>query len=155
MTGISSSDQRRKVADVLHAFERLEYDAYHEDLAEPMTRRMLDLLEGGAQDSAVRVRHARAESDLAEIRLRRGDTTQAQVLQESARKTLLDLQSSGYRDPGLQPDIDTVEQRLAKTKIPRATSTELRASFRSCWSVRHLAVHKGRPRAIVETWLFC
>ena len=32
-------------------------------------------------------------------------------------QTLLDLQSSGYRDPGLQPDIDNVEQRLAKTKI--------------------------------------
>ena len=113
----SSSDLRCKIAGVLYAFERLEYDAYREDLAEPMARRMLDLLEGGAQDSAIRVWHARAESDLAEIRLRRGDTTQAQVLQESARKTLLDLQSSGYRDPGLQPDIDNVEQRLAKTKI--------------------------------------
>lgn len=113
----SPQDLRRKAADVLFAWGRLEFNAYREDAAEPIIRRMLDLLGDGFLDAPTRVLRARGERGLGDIRLKQGHTAEALALLQSAKKTLLDLQSSGYGDKGLPGEIAITEDGLARAKV--------------------------------------
>jgi len=113
----SPQDLRRQAADVLFAWGGIEFNAYREDAAEPIIRRMLDVLGDGALDAPTRVIRARGERRLGEIRLRQGHTAEALTLMQSAKKTLLDLQSSGYDDKGLPGEIATTEEILARAKV--------------------------------------
>jgi tetratricopeptide (TPR) repeat protein len=92
-------------------------DAYHEDAAEPLARRALDVLGDGSADSETRVLHATAEANLSEIRRVQGHTGEAVGLLESARRTLSDVRDTGYADPNLPGQIFSVRQRLARTKV--------------------------------------
>jgi tRNA A-37 threonylcarbamoyl transferase component Bud32 len=116
VTRESTPDMRDKVADVLLALSRLEFSANHEEAAEPFSRRMLDLL-GGSDDASIRMRHAAGERSLGDIRMKQGRAPEAVALMESARKTLVDLRSSGYSDKDLPAEIATTEERLARTKV--------------------------------------
>ena len=77
VTAGSPPDLRRRVASVLLASGRLEYSVNREDAAEPVTRRMLDLLADRAPDPATRMLRALGERSLGEIRLRQGRTAEA------------------------------------------------------------------------------
>jgi tetratricopeptide (TPR) repeat protein len=61
--------------------------------------------------------HAIGENSFGQIRLRQGHAAEAHALLESAQKTLLDLKSAGYADPGLKDEIETSEERLARTRV--------------------------------------
>ena len=113
----SPQNLRRQAADVLFAWGGLEFNAYREDAAEPIIRRMLDVLGEGILDASTRVVRARGERRLGEIRLRQGHTAEALILMQSAMKTLLDLKSSGYGDKGFPGEIATTEERLARAKV--------------------------------------
>jgi tetratricopeptide (TPR) repeat protein len=113
----SSLDVRRRVASVLLASGRLDYNAYREDAAEASTRRMLDIIRDGTSDPATRMLRALGERSLGEIRLRQGHGTEALALTQSAQRTLLDLQSSGYADESLGAEIANTQQRLARARI--------------------------------------
>jgi tRNA A-37 threonylcarbamoyl transferase component Bud32/tetratricopeptide (TPR) repeat protein len=113
----SSPDLRGKVADVLYALNRVEYNANREDAAEPFARRMLDLLGGGSDDAATRMRYATGERGLGDIRVRQGRVTEALTLMESSRQTLVELRSSGFVDKNLPLEIATTEEHLARTKV--------------------------------------
>jgi tetratricopeptide (TPR) repeat protein len=113
----SSPDLRRRVARVLLASGRLEYNAYHEDAAEPVTRRMLALIGDPAPDSATRLLRAVGERSLGEIRLKQGYPAEGVALLESARQALLDLRSSGYRAPDLSDEVRISQERLARARV--------------------------------------
>jgi tRNA A-37 threonylcarbamoyl transferase component Bud32 len=115
VTRESPPDVRRKVADVLFASSRLEFDTYHEDAAEPFSRLALELL--GGDDAPTRMLHAAGERSLGAIRMKQGRTAEALTLMESARQTLVDLRSSGYADKNLPAEIATTEERLARTRV--------------------------------------
>jgi tetratricopeptide (TPR) repeat protein len=117
VTPESTPDMRGKVADVLSALSRIEFNANREDAAEPFSRRMLDLLGRGSDDAATRMRYAVGERSLGEIRMRQGRTAEALTLIESASQALADLRSSGYSDKNLPAEIATTQERLARTKV--------------------------------------
>lgn len=108
---------RLKVANTLWALGRLEYNAYHEDAAEAVTRQMLDLIADRAPDAATRKLRADGERSLGDIRLARGHPSEGVALFESARQELIVLRSSGPSDPSVQYAIDRVQERLARAKI--------------------------------------
>ena len=112
----SPPELRRRMASVLWALGRLEYNTYHEDAAEKATRRMLDLLADRAPDPATRMKRATGERSLGQIRLKQGHTTEALALLESARRAFLDLQLSGYSDPGLPGNIISTQEQLARAR---------------------------------------
>jgi len=105
------------VASVLLASGRLEYNAYREDAAEASTRRMLDLVGAGGPDPATRMLRALGERSLGDIRLRQGRATEALTLMESAKRALVDLQSSRYTDASLGAEIAVTQERLARARI--------------------------------------
>jgi tetratricopeptide (TPR) repeat protein len=102
---------------VLVASSRLELDSYHENAAEPLARRAVDVLRDGAADAETRALRAGAEANLSEVRRVQGYPGEAVGLLESARRTLIDLRDTGYADPNLPGQIFGVRQRLARTKI--------------------------------------
>jgi tetratricopeptide (TPR) repeat protein len=113
----SPPDLRLKLANVLWAFGRLEYFADHENVAEPLTRQLLALIGDRPPDAEGRRLHALGERFLGEIRLTQGHPAEAVALMESARQELVDLQSSGSRDPSLPNQIDFVQKQLATAKV--------------------------------------
>jgi len=113
----SPLDLRLKVANTLWALGRLEYNAYHEDAAETVTRQMLDLIGDRNPDAATRKLRAAGERSLADIRLTQGHPAEAVAWLESARQELVDLRSSGPPDPTQQYAIDRIQERLARAKI--------------------------------------
>jgi eukaryotic-like serine/threonine-protein kinase len=113
----SPQDLRRKAAEVLWAWGRLEFSANREGAAEPLTRRMLDLLGEGPLEAPTRLQRARGERSMSEIRLKQGHNAEALTLLESSRKTLLDLQSAGYGDKTLAGELAITMERLARTKV--------------------------------------
>ena len=117
VTAGSPQDLRRRVADVLLGLGRLEYAANHEDAAESATRRMLDLLADRAPDPKTRMLRALGERSLGEIRMRQAHSAEALALLDSARRTLLDLRSSGYADSNLAAEIVNSQVRLARAKV--------------------------------------
>jgi tRNA A-37 threonylcarbamoyl transferase component Bud32 len=117
VTRESPPDIRRKVADVLLSRSRLEFNAYHEEAAEPFSRQMLDLLGRESPDASTRMLYAVGERSLGDIRTKQGRTAEALALMASARKTLADLRSSGYSDENLPVEIADTEERLARTEV--------------------------------------
>lgn len=113
----SAPDLRRGLANVLLALGRLEINAYRENAAEPVTRRMLDLIGDRAPDPATRMLHAVGERSLGDIRLKQGHTAEAVALMESARQSLLNLRSSGFGDPKLPNEISNTLERLARAQV--------------------------------------
>ena len=113
----SPPDLRLKLANVLWALGRLEYFADHENVAEPLTRQLLALIGDRPQDAEARRLHALGDRFLGEIRLTQGHPAEAVALMESARQELVDLQSSGSRDPRLPNQIDFVQKQLATAKV--------------------------------------
>src|SRR6185295_11608587 len=97
----SPPELRRRLANVLLAAGRLEYDNYREAAAEPITRRMLDLIGDRAPDAATRLLRALGERSLGDILLKQGRAAEALTLMESSTQSLLDLQSSAYSNPDL------------------------------------------------------
>jgi non-specific serine/threonine protein kinase/serine/threonine-protein kinase len=118
----SPVDLRRKMAETLWDWGRLEVNAGHEDAAEPITRRMLDLLKDTAPDPATRMLRARGEESLGEIRQAQGYAAEALALLESSRKAFRDLQSQNYNDRSLPGEIEIIDQRLA---LVRAATGDL------------------------------
>jgi eukaryotic-like serine/threonine-protein kinase len=116
VTAASSPDRRRRLANVLMAFGRLEYNAYREDVAETFTRRMLALVPDDPADLATRKLRALGLRSLGDIRLRQGQTGEALASHESARRMLIDLQSLHYPDPNLQEEIAISRERLARAR---------------------------------------
>jgi tetratricopeptide (TPR) repeat protein len=112
----SPADLRRRLASALWALGRLEYSVNREDAAEPVTRRMLHLLEDRAPDGPTRKLRAIGDGSLGQILLKQGHSAEAVKLMESARQALLDLRASGYSDPGLPGEIITAEERLARAR---------------------------------------
>ena len=113
----SPPDLRRRVADVLLALGRLEYNANREDAAEPVIRRMLNLIADRAPDAATRMLGAVGERSLGEIRLKQGHNAEALSLMESGKQALLALQSSGYNDPNLPTEIGAARERIARARV--------------------------------------
>jgi len=113
----SPPELRRKVAEVLFYWGRIEYNTFHEDAAEPITRRMLDLLGDGSPDAPTRRLYAVGQRSLGEIRMKQGHTAEALALIESARNTFLDLRTSGYDNKDLTNEIALSEERLARVKV--------------------------------------
>jgi tetratricopeptide (TPR) repeat protein len=116
VNGGSPPELRRKMAETLWDWGRLEYNTYHKDVAESVTLRMLDLLKDAAPDDATRILRARGEESLGEIRGKEGHTAEAVTLLESARNGLVNLRSKGHSDKSLADEIDMSEQRLARAK---------------------------------------
>jgi len=117
VTASSAADLRRRLANALLAYGRLEYNAYHEDVAERFTRRMLDVLSDGAAEPATRMLQALGSRSLADIFLRQGHTADALASLESARRTLLDLQAVHYDDARLPAEIASTRERLARARV--------------------------------------
>ncbi len=113
----SPPDLRRKAANAFFDLGRLEYNAYHEDAAEPVTRRMLNLLDGRDSDPATRMLWAIGERSLGDIRLRQGHASEGVALMESARQAFLDLQSAGYRHPSLPDQIALSLEHAARARV--------------------------------------
>ncbi len=112
----AAPEVRLGVANVLFSRGRLEYGAYHEDVAEQLTRRMLDSLADGS-DVATRKLRALGQGSLGDIRLKQGATAEALDLLASALRTLSELQVSGHTDPSLAGDITTTRERLARARV--------------------------------------
>ena len=117
VTPASPVDLRRRLATVLLAYGRLEYNAYHEDLAGTFTRRMLDVLPDRAGEPATRMLQALGTRSLGDILLRQGHTADAIASLESASRTLLDLQTSHYGDARLPEEIAISRERLARGRV--------------------------------------
>ena len=109
-------DLRRAVANVLMSRGRLEYNAYHEDVAETFTRRMLATL-GDGSDQATRMLRAVGQRSLGDIRLRQGETAEALDLLGSAIRTLSELQASGFADASVPGEIANTKERLARARV--------------------------------------
>jgi tetratricopeptide (TPR) repeat protein len=117
VTAASPENLRRRLANVLLAYGRLEYNAYHEDLAGTFTRRMLDVLPDRAGEPATRMLQALGVRSLGDILLRQGKTADALASLESARRTLLDLQTSHDNDARLPDEIAFTRERLARARV--------------------------------------
>jgi tetratricopeptide (TPR) repeat protein len=114
----STEDLRRRLAKVLMAYARLEYNAYREDSAETLTRRMLDLIPADDRaEPATRMLQALGVRSLAEIRQRQGHAPEALASLESARSSLLALQSSHYTDASLGDEINITRERIARARV--------------------------------------
>jgi hypothetical protein len=113
----STQELRRKVATVLLARARLEAGTYHQAAAEPIARRELDMLDDSAPEPATRMLRAMVERTLSDIQTKQGHAAEALRLMESARQTLLDLQSSGHQDPNLRSEATTAQDRLARARV--------------------------------------
>ena len=113
----SPPELRRGAARVLLGWSRLELDAHHENAAEPLTRRMLDVLGDDTSDLQARALRATGTASLGEIRRVQGHSAEALTLLESARRALVDLRDSRYADPSLPNQISSVQRRLARTRV--------------------------------------
>ena len=113
----SPPELRRKMADVLFALARLEYNTYHEAAAEPINRRMLDLLGERDLDPPTRMLRATGEASLGQIRMQLGQPAEALTWIQSALKTFGDLKASGYPDPALANAIVTAQIPLAGAEV--------------------------------------
>jgi len=113
----SPPELRRKMADVLFALARLEYNAYHEAAAEPINRRMLDLLGTQGLDPPTRKLRAMGEASLGQVHLKLGQPAEALTWLESSLKNFADLKESGYSDPTLGDAIATAQDHLAQVKV--------------------------------------
>lgn len=123
---------RRDVANTLLARSRLEYDAYHEDVAETFARRMLDALGDGAE-SQTRLLRAVGERNLSDIRLRQGRTAEALGLLRSTTEVLAELQRSGYAAATvpleMQEAIEISERAVAVDAKDRQARFDLAARY--------------------------
>jgi tetratricopeptide (TPR) repeat protein len=117
VTPASPPAERQRLAHVLLSYGRLEYNAYQEDAAEKFTRQMLDLIPDDPGTAETRMLRALGVRSLGDIRLRQGRTRDALESLESARRTLLDLQSSHHGDPGLAGEIGITRERLARARV--------------------------------------
>ena len=113
----SAPESRRGSARVLMALSSLELDAYHENAAEPIARRALEMLGDDTSDAEMRVLRADGEDHLGQIRRAQGHTAEAVTLLQSAHRALVDLRDSGYNAPTLPHRISNVQQRLARARI--------------------------------------
>jgi tetratricopeptide (TPR) repeat protein len=107
---------RRDMANTLMLHGRLEYSANQEDVAEKITRRMLETL-GDGSDPATRMLRALGQRGLGDIRLKQGGTAEALDLLGSAVRTLSDLQASGYTDASLPGEVTIARERLARARV--------------------------------------
>ncbi len=113
----SPLEVRRKMADVLFALARLEYNTYHESSAEPINRRMLDLLGDRDLDSPARMLRAIGEASLGQIRMKLGQPVEAVSWLESSLGNFRALKSSGYSDPALGTQIASAQDRMARAEV--------------------------------------
>jgi len=113
----SPPDLRRRLASALWSLGRLEYSVYREDAAELATRRMLDLLGDRNPDPQTRMLRVRGERSLGQILTKQGRSAEAVSFLESAHQSLLDLSSSGFRDPNLPNEINNAKENLARAKV--------------------------------------
>ncbi len=117
VTEASSSELRHKVARVLYLSGRIEFNTYHEDVAEKFTRQALDLVGRPTSDAEILRFRAQVEASLGQIRLKQGHPAEGVAFLESARHTLVDLQSADNRDPTLRSVFKDVQERLARAKV--------------------------------------
>ncbi len=117
VTAASPEDLRRRLATVLLAYGRLEYSAYHEDVAERFTRRMLDVLPDRAGEPETRMLQAIGVRSLGDALLGQGHAAESLASIESARRMLLDLQTSHYEDARLPDEIAITRERLARARV--------------------------------------
>jgi eukaryotic-like serine/threonine-protein kinase len=117
VSATSAPELRRAAARVLLAASALELDAYHENAAEPLARRVLEVLGDGLSDPETRALRGLGEANLGEIRRVQGHTTEALTLLESARRTLAEIRDSGYSDASLSERISGTQRRLARAKV--------------------------------------
>ncbi len=117
VTRESSADLRRKVAGVFYSLGRVEFNTYHEDIAEKFTRQALEMVVDPTPDAATRLLHAQVESSLGQIRLKQGDAAGAVALLGSALHELTDLQSSAGHDPRLPAVLTDAHERLGRAKV--------------------------------------
>lgn len=112
----SPPNLRRNYATALLSLLSLEYNAYHEDIAEKLGRQALDLLADLHPEPATLKLRAIAQRALADVRLRQGHAADAVASMQSALRTLVDLRSSGYSDPSLTSQIDLTELYLGHAR---------------------------------------
>ena len=117
VTAASSEALRRRLAAVLLAYARLEYNAYHEDVAGAFTRRMLDLLPDRGGEPATRMMRALGIRSMADTLLRQGRTRDGLAALDSTRRILLDLQNSHYDDARVSGEIAATRERLARARV--------------------------------------
>ena len=116
VTAASPPDERRRLASVLLAYGRVEYNAYREDVAETFVRRVLDLVPNETGPLATRQVRALGLRDLGDVQMRQGHTAASLASFESARRALLDLQSAHYDDPDLPGQVAITRERLARAR---------------------------------------
>ena len=110
-------DVRRRLAGLLLMYGRLEYNAYREDAAEQFTRRMLALVPDDPAAPATRLLQAAGLRSLGDIGLRQGRTSEALASFESARRALLELQSSEPDSPAVPGELSITQERLARARV--------------------------------------
>jgi eukaryotic-like serine/threonine-protein kinase len=113
------AEWRRKAAEALIARAGIEYVADRGDAAEPIARRALALVDHpDPGDGATRLIYGFALEHLGEIRQLQGQSQEALMLGEAARKTFLDLISAGGAEQGKARDeLIPTEERVARTKV--------------------------------------
>jgi tetratricopeptide (TPR) repeat protein len=112
----SPLELRRKMKDALGLWVSLEFYAGHEDAAEPLKRRELELFSDRALDPETRMLRASTQRGLGTLRLRQGYPAEGLALIESAVQSLHDLRSRGYSDKQLADEIHTAGLSLAMAK---------------------------------------
>lgn len=145
------ADLRRRAASALLAAGRLEYNAYRETDAEPLTRRALDLLATGDPEPATRMLRATGERDLGDIRLRLGQTAAAVTLMESSRRTLIELRSSGYVDPDLTKHLGITHEKLARAHVSTGDLDRALGEFIDLLASSAPCLEQGAPNDACRT----
>jgi tetratricopeptide (TPR) repeat protein len=113
----SPAEWRRAAAQMLVNWAQMEFNQAHFDVAEPLARRAMPLVEGGAADDQTRLVQALAQRRLAEIRRDAGAPSEAVALLESAIKTQLDLEASGKGPSDLADQIAATRDELARALV--------------------------------------
>jgi len=102
---------------VLLASSMLEFDAHRENAAEPIARRLLQLLADSDPDPATRVLRASGQVTLGEIRLNQGHVAEALALMESARRGLAAARTPDNKVEDPARRIADVERQLARARV--------------------------------------
>ena len=153
----SPPDFRRRLAGVWVDYARLEFFANHEDVAEAITRRAADLVADSSPDPAVRFVWARAEWSLGESRIRLGHVADGIALLESALRTMVDLQSSGYVDSTLASQLVSTRRALARARVSRGDLDGALSAFQDLLKTtppcdEHASPAECRELAILLSW---
>ena len=152
----ATPEVRRSMANALLSLGRLEFNAQHEDVAEKITRQMLDTL-GAGSDAATRMLRALGQRSLSDARLKQGGAAEGLDLLGTAIRTLSELQASGYIDASLPGEIRLTQERLGRAQVAAgdldgavSTFEELLRTSEPC-DVRDASSPACRIRAVRST----